>query len=76
MHCVLLGVVKLLLKLWFTSTHHRELWYIGRKVKDLLYNIKPPDEIRQTPRKIETTVKYWKGIWSNDVQHHEKLKQL
>jgi len=65
MHCVLLVVVRLLLRLWFTSTHHKELWYLGRKVKevnDVLCKIKPPDEIRRTPRKIEATVKYWKGL--------------
>ena len=27
MHCVLLGVVKQLFKLWFTSTYHRCEWY-------------------------------------------------
>ena len=27
MHCVLLGVTKMLLQLWFNSKHSHELWY-------------------------------------------------
>jgi len=49
MYCVLLGIVRLLLRLWFTSSHHKELWYLGRVVKeidDILCKITPPDEIR------------------------------
>ena len=33
MHCVLLGVVKSLLSLWFGSEHHRNVFYIGRSVE-------------------------------------------
>lgn len=64
MHCVLLGVTRLLLRLWFTSSHHKEPWYIGRHVVEVdkrLCAIRPPDEILRTPRSVEKTVKYWKG---------------
>lgn len=64
MHCVLLVVCRVLLRLWFNSPYHKEQWYIGRAVKrvdTMLCNFRPPDEIQRTPRPIETTVKYWKG---------------
>ena len=65
MHCVLLGISRLMLRLWFQSQYHHELWYIGNNVTtidDRLCSIKPPDEIQRTPRSIELTVKFWKGI--------------
>jgi len=64
MHCVLLGVCRLLIRLWFQSCHHGEVWYIGNQVQDVdcrLCSIRPPDEMKRTPRSIETTVKFWKG---------------
>lgn len=64
MHCVLLVVCRLLLRLWFNSSFHQEIWYIGTAVKSVdnrLCSICPPNEIQRTPRSIETTVKYWKG---------------
>ena len=64
MHCVLLGVCRQLLKLWLETKHSKELWYIGNKCAKLhqsLCNIKPPAEIKRTPRSIKTTRKFWKG---------------
>lgn len=64
MHCVLLGVTRMLLRLWFNSSSHLEMWYIGNAVKVVdsrLCCIAPPSEIQRTPRSIEKTVKYWKG---------------
>lgn len=64
MHCVLLGVTRMLLRLWFNSSHHSEIWYIGTAVKVVdsrLSCILPPSEIQRTPRSIEKTMKYWKG---------------
>lgn len=64
MHCVLLGVCRQLLKLWFNSKNSKELWYIGNKIEELdsrLLNIQPPNEMKRTPRSIATTLKYWKG---------------
>ena len=64
MHCVLLVVCRLLLRLWFDSKYHQNVWYIGHAVKDVddrLRSIRPPAEIQRTPRSIEHTVKFWKG---------------
>ena len=65
MHCVLLGICRLLLRLWMQSTYHQEVWYIGNQmniVDSRLCNIKPPNEIQRTPRSIELTMKFWKGM--------------
>ena len=70
MHCVLLGVTRLLLRLWFTKSFHNELWYLGKVVQDidkLFCSICPPDEINRTPRSIEHTLKYWKGMESKSI---------
>ena len=64
MHCVLLGVCRLLLRLWLQSCHHKELWYIGNQLSvldDRLCRIKPPNEIQRTPRSMAVTLKFWKG---------------
>ena len=66
MHCVLLGIVRLLLKLWFTTSFHKDPWYLGKVVKqidDVYCNIRPPDEISRTPRSMESTLKYWKDMY-------------
>ena len=55
MHCVLLGVTKMLLKLWFDTEHSKELWYCGNKIEEAdskLLQIKPPCSITRTPRSI------------------------
>lgn len=65
MHCTLLGICRLLLRLWMQSTYHQEIWYIGNQINivdNRLCNIKPPDEIQRTPRSIELTMKFWKGV--------------
>ena len=35
MHCVLLGVCRILLRFWHDSKHHKEIWYLGSVVKEL-----------------------------------------
>lgn len=63
-HCVLLGVCRLFLRLWFQSSNHKEPWYIGDQVAaidDRLCSINPPSEIQWTPQTIAMTVKFWKG---------------
>ena len=66
MHCVLLNVSRLLLRMWFQSQHHSELWYIGNKesitlVDERLCGLKPPSDMQRAPRSVEHTVKFWKG---------------
>ena len=63
MHCVLLGVTRMLLRLWFDSEHHGELWYCGTKIEEAnskLLQIKPPCTITRVPRSLEHR-SYWKA---------------
>ena len=56
MHCVLLGVMKLLMSLWFNTMHNHEWYYIGRKVSLVdkrLSEINPPSIITCRPRGSE-----------------------
>ena len=64
MHCVLLGVTKLLLSLWFNSEHSTKPFYIGRsvtKVDQRLEGIKPPSCITRKPRALSKHRKYYKA---------------
>ena len=64
MHCILLGVTRMILKLWFDREHSQQLWYCGNRVKEVdskLLQIKPPLTITQTPRSIEQHRSYWKA---------------
>ena len=64
MHCVLLGVTSMIVKLWFDSEHSQELWYCGNHVTladSKLLQIKPPLTITRTPRSIEQHRSYWKA---------------
>ena len=64
MHCVLLGVTKMSLKLWFDIEHSGEMWYCGTKVHiadSKLLQIKPPLNITRTPRSIQQHRSYWKA---------------
>ena len=66
MHCVLLGVTRQVLHLWFDSKHHQEMWYLGANVKgidDLLMSIKPTSDIIRLPREIQSSLRFWKGIY-------------
>ena len=65
MHCILLGVCRTMLRLWLQSSNHQCLWYIGTRKLELderLLCIQPPCEMQRTPRSIESTIKFWKGI--------------
>lgn len=64
MHCVLLGVTKMIMKLWFDTDHSGEMWYCGTKVQvadSKLLQIKPPLTITRTPRSIQQHRSYWKA---------------
>lgn len=64
MHCVLEGVMKLLLKLWFGSGHSNETYCIANRISEVdnrLAEIKPPNNISRCPRSIENHSKYWKA---------------
>ena len=62
MHCVLLNIMRLLINLWFDSSHHFQPWSCSKKVANAdnkLLSIKPPSTITRTPRSL-TERKYWK----------------
>ena len=64
MHGVLLGVVCMLLNLWFCPSSHGKLWYCGDAVKlaDLrLLQICSPSCLSRRPRSIEKHRSYWKA---------------
>lgn len=68
MHCVILGVVRQLGRLWFDSSNHNEEFYIGQsvdRISDLLLHIKPPREAARLPRVLAER-KFWKATeWRN-----------
>ena len=64
MHGVLLGVQKLLIRLWFSKQHSAEPFSIYQKIctaDKRLTGIKPPTIITRPPRSIENDLKYWKA---------------
>ncbi|XP_077988120.1 uncharacterized protein LOC144442615 [Glandiceps talaboti] len=64
LHCVLLGIVRQLTKLWLDSENKDKPWYLSpakqRVVSARLKEQKPPSEITRTPRSLDSR-KYWKG---------------
>jgi len=63
MHCVLLGVTKQFLDLWFNSKYHDSPWYIGtshKLVDQRLLTIKPPSDIPRIPRTVKVAQR-WKA---------------
>ena len=63
MHCVLLGVSKMLINLWFNSRNKSKLYYIGHHVglvDERLSGISPPVEISRQPGVI-SKISDWKG---------------
>ena len=69
MHGTLLGVVKMLVNLWFDKQHHDEPWYIGKWARELekrYVSIKPPSCISRLPRSIVGNFGHLKAseLWS------------
>ncbi|XP_061191434.1 uncharacterized protein LOC133199606 isoform X2 [Saccostrea echinata] len=64
MHGVLLGVQKLMLRLWFAAEFSTKNFSFHKHVKDVdnrLRNLKPSLDISRLPRSIENDLKYWKA---------------
>lgn len=60
----LLGVVKLLMSLWFDTCHSSADWYLGKYstlIDDRMVSIKPPSEISRTPRGIAEHRNFFKA---------------
>jgi hypothetical protein len=64
MHGVLLGLNKLLIKLWISSTFNKEKYSISQYVEIIhsrLIQLKPPAFITRVPRTLSDHFKYWKA---------------
>ena len=64
MHCVLLGVTKMLTTLWFDKAHAAEDWNISKTLEAVdrrLLNITPPNCISRPPRSIAKDFAHWKA---------------
>ena len=64
MHCVLLGVTKMLMTLWFDKVHVVEDWNVSKRLDEVesrLLNITPPNCISRTPRSIVKDFSHWKA---------------
>ncbi|KAG0438565.1 hypothetical protein HPB47_016958 [Ixodes persulcatus] len=62
-HCVCLGVMRQLLKLWLVTENHNQPWYAGTKLvtmNAILQGILPPPEVTRTPRRFEDRA-FWKA---------------
>lgn len=62
MHCVLLGVMKMMMTLWFDKAHRNEHFNISTRAKEVderLLNIKPPKYLTRFPRSL-TEVSHFK----------------
>lgn len=70
MHCILEGIGKKLVSLWFSDTGNP--YYIksyAGLVDERLLAIKPPDCITRTPRALSTR-KHWKGyVYFSSYMH-------
>ncbi|EDO32574.1 predicted protein [Nematostella vectensis] len=77
MHCVLQGITKSLLNLWFSSSYKSEAFNICDRVKMAdarLSQIRPPNDITRYPRKIENERQYWKASeLGSFLQHPPEL---
>ena len=65
MHCVLLGITKMLLTLWTDKSYSSQPWYLGLdKVKILerrYLAIQPPNVITRTPRSLLKNLAHFKA---------------
>lgn len=64
MHAVLEGVVKTLLKCWFSSEYHNRPFCLRPYIKQIdkdLCRIKPPHDHPRRPRSIESSLLNWKA---------------
>lgn len=66
MHAVLLGTTRQVTMLWFDSSSHTQLYYVGKRidcVNKRLMNIKPPVTISRRPRKLCERKKWHANEW-------------
>ena len=64
MHGVMLGVVKMMLKLWFSSEYKKKEFNIHNKLSlfdQRLTQIKPPNKVTRPPRSYQKFCSDWKA---------------
>ena len=65
MHCVLLGITKMLLTLWTDKSYSANPWYLGpdkiKKLEQRYLEIKPPNVITRTPRNLLKNLAHFKA---------------
>lgn len=65
MHCVLLGITKMLLTLWTEKSYSSNPWYLGsenvKKLEQRYLDIKPPNVITRTPRSLLKNLAHFKA---------------
>jgi hypothetical protein len=64
MNCILLGVAKRLIKLWFDLKHRLKESYIGNQAAEvdrILSQIRPPTHITRFPGHV-SKLRDWKGM--------------
>uniref|UniRef100_A0ABM0N1J6 Uncharacterized protein LOC102800872 n=1 Tax=Saccoglossus kowalevskii TaxID=10224 RepID=A0ABM0N1J6_SACKO len=64
MHCVCLGITKMLLILWTDKTNKDNPWYVGNQLELIdtkILRIKPPHVITRAPRNIFNELSHWKA---------------
>ena len=64
MHAVLLGIMKMLLNLWFGTNRSCDFYILHKiwEVDKRLLSIKPPSSISRCPCSIEAHRKYFKAL--------------
>ena len=65
MHCVLLGITKMLLLLWTDKAYSAQPWHLGsdkiKKLEERYLAIKPPNVITRTPRSLLKNLAHFKA---------------
>ena len=70
MHCILLGVIKMLLTLWTDKAYSANPWHLGSdkmmKLEERYLAIKPPNVITRTPRSLLKNLAHFKAseLWA------------
>lgn len=64
MHGVLMGVTKNLMYKWFSSTHSKNTYFVGKSIKKIskrLQGLQPPDYVERLPRDLEKHYPHFKA---------------
>ena len=65
MHCVLLGITKMLLSLWTDKSYSAQPWYLGQEnikiLEERYLKIKPPNVITHSPRSLLKNLAHFKA---------------